>query len=999
MNRLVPIVLLVLLVGFAVYLFGSGGGSPTPSPVVPVAPDAATASTTADASTAVNATTADTGETDRREVTTGRTAGEDLDPAYLAALSGFRGRVLGADGKPVEDTLVALYEFSPDSILVPNVDVFVDQGTAEPKIDAGETRTDSEGRFELLRVLPRSMYLLHAAVDSDAPAWRIVQRTPGPGEVVDLGDIVLANLAVLTGEVFGPDGEPVEGALVRAVDLPGSVLTFVPIERLDPTGALIVTEDGGHVIEAPPWFEKRFEELPLARTTTGADGKFRLTGVVPGSNLVAVTKPGLLSNVRPRVLVEPGEEKDLGRLRLPEGEFAAGKVVDEDGKPIVDAQVLVASRSPSAPVHFASFATPTDEQGKFELGGMPPGEAIVAARRDKGEPWKIVGPGPVAQDFTVELPSRYDLTLLVVGPDGEPIPKPRLQVLRGQLDQGAVEMAMWGVTRPIPLDDRTETTDKGATVLRELPRGSYSILVAGPGCATTGVEVELTADAERTVELKASIGLAVKVLDPSGAPVRHASIYVEARGPRPRLPNMPVNAGFTNKAGELRIDDVRSSSVKVSASYPAYGDVESELKLPSNAPLVLQFAAPGSILGVLTDGGAVPAPGKWTVVAMRRHGSMDAMPKMRVPDAEGKFHFTALTPGDYQLAAIPTLDVVTSPGKLMEFMMTMSFQRQPEETAVSLAPGAVAQVAFDATAKPPVTGPSARISGFVTLDGRPATNCFITGWAEQGHRLMAEIDTAGRFDLGLVPAGSVNLQVQAKPSGDPFQFGPRGGSLWQTSMKLEDGKDQDLTIELSTTTIEGVVLLADGSPAVGARVSGNGRLADASEHQGYGIQFRARTDDHGRFQAEQVAAGTWSIQASLENQRGGIDGIVAEPGVGARDVRIELHRTYRVKGTCDLSAFGDKPRRWAWLQFMSKDPNGPTRYQGSGIRPDGSFEVNGLEPGTYTVQVYVQTGDDDGASGSHEDPNPIVVTDHDVEGVTVRPVIVPEQPPQPERGR
>ena len=48
------------------------------------------------------------------------------------------------------------------------------------------------------------------------------------GEGVDLGDIVLETLGVITGEVVDADGAPVGGALVRAVDLPGAALSMFP---------------------------------------------------------------------------------------------------------------------------------------------------------------------------------------------------------------------------------------------------------------------------------------------------------------------------------------------------------------------------------------------------------------------------------------------------------------------------------------------------------------------------------------------------------------------------------------------------------------------------------------------------------------------------------------------------------------------------------------------------------------------------------------------------
>jgi hypothetical protein len=621
----------------------------------------------------------------------------------------------------------------------------------------------------------------------------------------------------------------------------------------------------------------------------------------------------------------------------------------------------------------------------FEMGGFPSRDAVVAARRGRGDPWEVVGPQPVAQDFEVVLPSRYTLTLRVTGPDGEPIEKPRLQLLPGELGEGALEMAMWGVTRPVPLDERLGTTEDGGTIVRDLRRGRYALLVSATGCATTAVQVELTADLEQSVELASRVAFEVRVLGPDGAPVKYADVYVEARGPRPRVPDMPIHAGRTARDGTLEVDDVHSTEVAVVASHPAFGSVREQFELPLAEPLVLQFALPGRIEGVLTDGGAVPTPpGKWTVAATFLGRGFDRMPRMAVPDADGRFHFAALTPGDYMLVAVPTLDVVTSPGKLMEFGMGMQFSGDPKDQRVSLAPGETAQVAFDATAEEPIDGPAARITGFVTLDGRPAEGCIVRGWGSS-RRLFAEVDQSGRFDLGLVPAGNVSLQLRDKPSMDPFDFDSRRGELWSQSLQVEGGQDQDLVIEILTSSISGEVILPNGSPAAQANVELTGSVAGEGGMRGSTIDFRTRTDDRGRFEFERITSATYTIEVEADGHRGRLGDVVAPPGGGLRGLVVELHRTYAVRGTVDVSIFGDEKPRWMWLNLVHASPDGVVSTSSGGVDAEGSFFVSDLEPGTYTASLYFHD-EKERFDPPFEDPNPIVVVDRDIDGLTLRPV-------------
>ena len=66
-----------------------------------------------------------------------------------------------------------------------------------------------------------------------------VVYSPGVTETAVL-DLARGNCLV---EAPFTEGQPVEGALIRAVDLPGSALGFIPVERFDPSGAVFIEDN------------------------------------------------------------------------------------------------------------------------------------------------------------------------------------------------------------------------------------------------------------------------------------------------------------------------------------------------------------------------------------------------------------------------------------------------------------------------------------------------------------------------------------------------------------------------------------------------------------------------------------------------------------------------------------------------------------------------------------------------------------------------------------
>jgi uncharacterized GH25 family protein len=918
-----------------------------------------------------------------------------LPESYRETLVGFRGRVVHHDATPAPDHRVLLYRFDLQSVIGADVSLF-SEALFRPDLDAGDTRTDAEGRFEIRGVFPRGFFLVHAGVGSANPTAKIVQRSPGPGEMVDLGDIVLKNGAVLTGQVVDPDGKPIAGALVRATDIPGQALSFVPLERFDPQGAVIITQgDRTVVMEMPEWAKLRFDQLPIAKATTGDDGRFRITGVDPGDNAVLVTATGRNSHVNPRVKLAPGEERDLGQIDLDAGEEVYGRVVDEQGKPIAGAEVLIGQGTALAPVALASHHGPSDAKGEFSATGFKAGKVVGAARRSARDPWVVSEPQPAGRDLVITLASRHSLTLRLTSSAGLAIGEPQLRLIPGRAEQGAVDMGLWGLRRNVQLAERLKKLDDARVRIEDLDRGHYTLLVRATGHGTAMVDIELNGDIEQAVQLHAQKVFEVVVTDARNAPVADAAVYVQAQGPHPRVPNLPLHCGVTDKKGRLQVDQAASDELSISAAHPKWGRVHDRITLPQRE-VRLRFEDPGSLEGTLTENGAVPELGKWTILIEPRHGgaAVPQLPRFALPDASGQFQAAGLEPGEYVIVPTHSLDAVASPGGLVQTMFQARFAAQ-NDTRVQITANAVARVTLD-TVKPPesVDGPSAQITGTAMINGRPAVGMVVTGWG--GRRVMATVADNGTFDAGRVKQGHVNLQLM-----DPNNQSLGQRQLWSKSMQVKADENIVVDIDLNLGSLSGTVHLVDGSPAAGIEVSVRGALTERTAPKNPGQQasshFQQLTDDRGQFEFTDIPAAIYSVNVRDKRGHAEVTGIEVLAGSGRRGVEVRMQRVFTVRGSVDLAAMGKEPFEWAWMQLNPESGN-RSNQSWVAVEKDGRFEAETLRTGRYSVELQFmvrKAGEENRFDNRQFVADPIEVVDRDLDGLMIHPRTKPPPPPQP----
>ena len=112
-----------------------------------------------------------------------------------------------------------------------------------------------------------------------------------------------------------------------------------------------------------------------------AEGKFSITGIVPGTYQASTDRVGFFMPAEPggRTAVElalrAGDKKEALNLRLAPLGSVSGRVVDADGEPVEGADVTLVT----GPLGYFSTRDTTDDKGRFRLDGLRPGKYRVKA--------------------------------------------------------------------------------------------------------------------------------------------------------------------------------------------------------------------------------------------------------------------------------------------------------------------------------------------------------------------------------------------------------------------------------------------------------------------------------------------------------------------------------------------------------------------------------------------------------------------------------------------
>lgn len=544
------------------------------------------------------------------------------------------GRVVDAEGQPVEGAEVQLLD---------------------PKHDREESRatTGPDGRFDLRRLEP-GRKMLRAGHPDHAPVFlpriEIAKETP----VFDLGTVTLPASGTIEGRVTDTRGRPLEGAEVRAFPaarerMPGWIFgggersggvrtrpdgTF-RIERLERGARFNVTaKHPGYVhadvpgVEAPTEEPIRIEmkaaltlagqvvnpegapvpdaavaqveDSPLGGTSidtaasTDSDGRFRVTGLSPGSLDLIVTADGYSARrLRAIPIPEAGKPEDL-RIILERGSVLEAHVTDAEGLPVPDVYVQAKPEvwPDSAEIENRMFLHQfihTDAEGRSRLQVPAPGTYEVSASHQHRSATVKVVAGPGVTPVELRLPPGVEISGLVLSREGAPaVGAYVLAVLQGERKKLSIQVQADGTfvikEAPDGLYQLTARDREGrSSQPRDLPVAGHSV---------SGLELVIDQDSQLTTLSGRVTGLPPESL---------RGIQVEAL-PAQHPPYGGTTA--TGAGGEYQFDKLDPGEWTVTARSP-HGQAQGTVRLDPGVPAVLDLEiAPGLTLSgrVLLDG-------------------------------------------------------------------------------------------------------------------------------------------------------------------------------------------------------------------------------------------------------------------------------------------------------------------------------------------------------------------------------------------------------------
>jgi RNA polymerase sigma-70 factor (ECF subfamily) len=325
--------------------------------------------------------------------------------------------------------------------------------------------------------------------------------------------MILRRGAAITGRVVDGEGRPIAGAVLSMTPLP-----LAEVHRLF------------------DWAKSEWEPIDRDRKegTTGEDGRFLLQGIQPASHELTIKAEGRAPLLRE--VEAAADEIDLGDLALPDPRSIEGRVVGPGARPVPGARVWagLARRTvepgnqivPERPA--ALVETSTDAEGRFRLGGLPPGDFIV--RAEMADCADAVAGSVAAGTSDLDLVLGPGITVhgkILDAATGSPVEGAEVRMGFSSFRTASSDGRGLFVVRGMPPEEATY----GSSALRVLhpDYGTYAatVMVLGRG-ELAPLEIRLTSAAH---------DIEGDVKDAEGRPVANAQVWLESSG---------AESGFTS---------------------------------------------------------------------------------------------------------------------------------------------------------------------------------------------------------------------------------------------------------------------------------------------------------------------------------------------------------------------------------------------------------------------------------------------------------------------
>ena len=648
------------------------------------------------------------------------------------------------------------------------------QGARVPK----DHQTNADGLVSLR--IPRRLFILRmwASKSSHVPEFvNFAQGTHDEGiRIPDQFEFKLARGTELSGKIVDESGQPIAGAKVQVM-----VEVREPMWTVNPK-PMISTWLTDEDFDQGPRVTDEQGIWKTGNAPAAIDGKdFDLRLMVTHPNYAGDTKWGELQSQQKvtTAMLRDGSAKII----LKRGAPLVGKVVDPAGNPIKKGIVVWHDSPYHGP---GNHEVEIEATGRFETDPLAPGE----------HPITIVAPGFCPQRQTVlvnqttgekrfELQPGNRLVLKIVNPQGDPIPKAYVSILKWR---GAESLYNW--RHPNVLNSRipNRSSADGNYVWDWAPEDTVTYQVSAAGVSSKTVTL-LAREEPHVIQLDQQLVAAGKVTDAAtGKPVKRFRVI-----PVTVFRPMFLSASFRDEVpgvdGSYQVelsdngerDDryqvrIEADGYRSAISEKSYGLEDGRVALD----FTLEPAAPRQGRVVDAEGKPIPAAeiveASPTLLPVTENGKLDWGARVIESASDGRFELAATFE--------PVRIRITHAAGFAEV------QRQPNE--------AIGTIHLE---------PWAKLSGQLLQDGRPVPNHRIRfapvlqgqlGEPRFQDAYHTNSNAEGRFEFNQLPpiAGKVHAYL------GPWEDSPLTSSQ-AVPLDLKPGESKTITLGGDGVTVSG----------------------------------------------------------------------------------------------------------------------------------------------------------------------------------------------------
>ena len=378
----------------------------------------------------------------------------------------------------------------------------------------------------------------------------------------------------------------------------------------------------------------------LGRTVTDATGDFliRLSGPPEGPIFLRAEKTDYAVFHTP-VLFEEGDRQPFVEVDLVGALTLAGTVLDATTRcPVGQALVVLQTLS-------RTWETRTDDEGRFELKGLPCGSGtLLVARHGYGRQRSAMRIDREMPPTEVRLFPERPLSVEVVDDLGRPISEARIDVLFGDDDisRDAVSLS----TGP---DGRAEIHGIGRHV------SVIGLSVAHPDHVAAPLRPLWLGPAQsqpashpvRRIVLPRAGRVAGRVVrEPDGEPIGGARVAVRDLSHEEQL------IEWTDLEGSFEISGVTPGPIVITVQHPDYAPelIEDEVRVSGGPRPVIRLRKGRPLAGTVVNEAGAPVPRAFvTCTTWRGH---DTLGMRAITDDQGRFEFPQAPDGPIEFAII-----------------------------------------------------------------------------------------------------------------------------------------------------------------------------------------------------------------------------------------------------------------------------------------------------------------------------------------------------------